>query len=182
MDTAPIDAAASPHLLIAAFLRAPRGPAFALLRDAVLGAPDYRFHDDALRRIEPLADTAAAAFLASLPGCMPGFLLTPRLHALAARCAQATGDAPRARYEALFAQGCIMGLLGAGSGDAAAPYPVTHVEDAHDLLAHLGLTALAWRRAAGGAGIVDIAELADGRRIHFDITSSATPIFGGAAN
>jgi hypothetical protein len=167
--------------LIGAFLRQARGPAFGRLRDAVLGSPDYRFGDDALRRLEPLARTAAPeVFLSRLPECMPGFLLTARLHLLAARCADRVGDALRARFERHFARCCLEGLLHAGTGAAETPYPVTHLEDAHDLLDHLGVQASSWQRLPGGAGVVDRARLEDGRELHFDVSGAASTPFAAA--
>lgn len=173
------------HDEIAEFLRAPAGAAFERLRQAVIGAPDYRFYDGALRALEPMASgqppEAPQAFLDQLPACMPGFLLTPRLHLLAARCARALGDEVRARYEVHFARSCLAGMLAAGTGDAEAPYPVTHVEDAYDLLDRLSTPAVAWQRRVGGAGILDCATLADGRSIHFDISPSSALSFDGRA-
>jgi hypothetical protein len=168
--------------LIAALLRVPSGASYLALHQAVVATPAYRFYDDTLRRLEPLAGSdTPAVFLLQLPSCMPGFLLTPRLHQLAARCAAATGDQARARYERVFARQCLAGLQLAGTGDILAPYPITHVEDAYDLLQQRGWRALAWQRQVVATGILDVALLDDGRRVFFDISASSVPRFGDGA-
>jgi hypothetical protein len=68
----------------------------------------------------------------------PGWLLSPKAHALAATVARHLGDQETERRETALYHRCIEGIMGTGDGTRERPYLVTHAGDDYDLIDYLG--------------------------------------------
>src|SRR5262245_6100057 len=121
------------------FFENPSGETFVRLRNDVLADPSYDFNSTDL---DELTDLLAAeeydAVPDALPGLMPGWLLSPRVHLLAALAAEKSGNAANAELERNVVRACLRGLLQSGDGTPQRPYLITHITDEYDLLEHFG--------------------------------------------
>ncbi len=158
------------------FLEAPTSASFLRLRNEIVAQPDYDFAADRLGELTALIDAGAfSAVPDKLTELMPGWLLSPRVHALAAYAAEKAGDPDRAQFERDFGLACLRALRDSGDGSRARPYPVTHVADEYDLLEALGKDVASQRQVSGDDGVFDLIVCKDGAELWFDVTVGATP-------
>jgi hypothetical protein len=155
------------------FLEDPTEVTFGRIREIVMSDPGYDFHaDDVAALDEQSVAGDHAEVLAAVPGMMPGWLLSPRTHLLAAYSAEQTGDAEAARWENYVARACLRGLLRSGDGSRERPYLVTHVADEYDLLDQLGKEPGEVRQVVTENGALDVITCSDGSELWFDATPS----------
>jgi hypothetical protein len=112
---------------------------FLSLRQAVAQGPGYdpdsRDIEEADALIEEGRIAEGYSFLRAM---MPGWLLTPRVHVLAAY-AYFKGNQFRSAEREIFLSDLIrQGILGTGTGEEARPYLILHGADAADVLARTG--------------------------------------------
>ena len=100
------------------------------------------------------------------------WLLSPRMHVLAAVAAEKLGDADAAALEREIAVRCVEGILSTGDGSAESPYAVTSTADEYDVLAYQTKT-FASQALVGGAAekTMDRITCTDGSVLHFDISA-----------
>jgi len=158
------------------FLAAPSVTSFLRLRDEVLAQPEFEFASDRLEEVLELVEAGQFAAVADkVAELMPDWLLSPRLHLIAARAAEQLGDADRAQFEHDVARACLQGLRDSGVGSRASPYQVTHISDEYDLLTMLGKEFASQRQTSGTDGTFDVITCQDDSEVWFDITAGAVP-------
>jgi hypothetical protein len=158
------------------FLDAPTPASFLRLRAEIVAQPEYDFAADRLGELTALIETGAfGAVPDKLTELMPGWLLSPRVHAIAAYAAEQTGEPDRAQFERDFGLACLRGIRDSGDGSRARPYPVTHVADEYDLLDALGKEVASQRQVSGEDGVFDLLVCTDGSEVWFDVTVGARP-------
>ncbi len=99
------------------------------------------------------------------------YVLSPRLHILAAKTAHGLEDDSRAAAERQIAGLCLRGMLITGFGTAEEAYFCSLLSDEYDLVArHLKRRVLDRRVIGWGARCYDVLHCSDGDEIWFDIT------------
>jgi hypothetical protein len=112
---------------------------FLSLRQVVAQAPGY---DPNSRHIEEadalLKEGRIAEGRSLLRAMMPTWLLTPRVHVLAAYAYSRSNQFRSAEREIFLGNLIRRGILGTGTGEEAYPYLILHTADAYDVLSPTG--------------------------------------------
>jgi hypothetical protein len=124
--------------VFAAFVKRPIQEAFLLLRTLLINLPPYQPYTNEIQRVEELFEEGQfPKARAAANKTMPNYLLTPRIHLIAALTADKQEDYEARETERMAYQACIEGILGTGDGTEASPYLITHVTDEYDILSWL---------------------------------------------
>ena len=157
---------------ISDFLTAPNGENFLRLRALIEDSPGYDVVSDGAERLATLVAAEEYGQAADLAAdLMPNWLLSARVHHLAALAAEKLGDEETAARERYLSRACIRGLLLAGEGTRERPYPVLHVSDEYDLLDALSKQPSSQRIDNQGDGPCDVVTCADGSEVWFDVAA-----------
>ena len=114
------------------FLTNPSGENFLQLRSLIAGSPAYLFVSDDDNRPAELVEAERYGEATDLfPDLMPNWLLSPRVHRLAAVAAEKLGDGDQAVRERYFSRACMRGLLLAGDGPRDLPPLQLGPQDVH---------------------------------------------------
>ena len=160
------------HDELQAFLENPTPRNYRTVRDAILGAPDFRAGGLGLAEVAELCDRGcfeqAQAKIADL---MPDWALSPRIHCYAAWAAQELGDQQEFELERFLLSTCMQGLLGSGDGSKSRPYLVSQTADVYDVLQAFARRASRQMLVESGAGrLFDVVLCDDSSEIWFDVT------------
>jgi hypothetical protein len=154
---------------ISDFLAEPNGENFLRVRAMIEASSTYGAGSDGDERLAAMVEQGdyveAQDFVGDL---MPDWLLSPRVHRLAAEVAENLGDeegAARARYMLLA---CTRGILLAGEGTRERPFPVLHASDEYEILDVMGKEPVDQRLVPGEEGPCDVIRCSDDSEVWFD--------------
>ncbi len=157
---------------ISDFLAEPNGENLLRLRAVIEASGAYDAGSDGDERLAGMIDQRAYHEAQDLvDDLMPGWLLSPRVHRLAAEAAENRGDeeaAARARY---MLRACTKGILLAGDGTEERPFPILHVSDEYEIIDVMGKEPVDQRLAGGEAGLCDVIRCSDGTEVWFDVSA-----------
>src|SRR5436190_22585888 len=157
---------------IMALLQSPSKEHYLALFDYVTARPDYDPYADDLRAIEQLFNEGKyAEAQAGLATHTPTWLLSPRMHLLAAAIAEKLNEKEAVDIERLFAFRCMQGILSTGDGTRAAPYVVTRVGDEYDVVMYQQKQLKMQSLVEEDGRALDQLQLQDGGEMWFDITT-----------
>jgi hypothetical protein len=136
-----------------------------------------------LEDLRVVSDAAVARCYRKLQrGCeelMPAWMLSPRVHYLAAVAAAGLGNDELWQLEHFQMQQCLSGLLATGTGFLENPYHCLYPTDMQDILVAVGREARAQHSVEGPQGRLDLVTCTNGVEIWFQppelaITSPAS--------
>jgi hypothetical protein len=153
------------------FIEEPTPDNYLRLRKLVLQDRSYRASatgfDDATLLIAQGRHTEAWTWL---KGAVTSWLLSPKVHQLAAEVAHALHDAESERREVLAYYRCIEGILGTGDGSRDRPYLITHAGDEYDLLEYLERKLRGQELVLSAGRSLERLDCQDGTELWFDLT------------
>ena len=104
-------------------------------------------------------------------GSIVKWLLSPRMHLLAAVAAEKVGDREAAELEREIAVRCIEGVVSTGDGSFDRPYLVTSTADEYDVLMYQDKTLQSQALLEDGDRRLDRMTCTDGSVLHFDVSA-----------
>ena len=166
--------------LVAAHLTEPTPESLHALRVAVRAAPGF----DPDLRVRERAERLLAAddhdgAVQVVEASMPGSIFSPGAHALLATAFERGGRSADASRHARLARAALDSILGTGDGSRERPWSVLRVSDEYDVVDSLGTRPTSQSLVRDGERAIDVITCADGRQLHFDVTSVLRPARGG---
>ena len=155
------------------YLQRPGLSTFLAAREACLNDMNFDPCTRILDEIERLTDEEMwSPAVQAVSDALPNYLLSPRLHLLAARVSRAMNEHETAEHESDVALALVEGILSTGDGSPEAPYLVMRTSDETDVMMRLGkdVRAKVLRRRNHRDYEVLVAE--DGTQVWFDITEA----------
>jgi hypothetical protein len=154
-----------------ALLREPSIESFAASRKAVIESGAYDPYSPELdQRAAWLEDGREARFLERLTELFPNFLLSPRLHFMAAHAALRLGMNERGSFERALGALCLRCIEATGDAGEERPLSVLRVSDEYDVLAGRGLKLKLQSLVQRPPRSFDRITCAGGEVLWFDIT------------
>lgn len=158
-----------------AYLEAPGPLTWAAANDAMFAHPDYAPRSMAMNHAEEALEAGELdVALQHLLDDMPNLMMSPNAHLLVGYIAEQQGDAATSELEMTLAMICAQGLLSTGDGSHGRPYTVQRVSDEYDVLRRLNVRPTEQSLVHEEGRSLDVMELEDGTRLHFDITRMFT--------
>lgn len=150
------------------FLETPTAAGFARLQRDLRREEDFCVDGQFVTRLARLWKQGRHAELRSETEEMPyAWIASPAVHLLAALVAEKFGDHDEVELERFLCESMLQGLADSGTGTQKAPYRLTYLTDAADLLAYFSLTPEKRRLVHISHGHLDVIRTTTGDEICF---------------
>jgi hypothetical protein len=162
---------ADANQLFRAFVNVPTRDNYLRVRRAITTSPNYDPYSSELGEIATiLAEKRFEDADTRMKKAMPGHILSPNAHLLAARIALRRGEKDRARSEMGLREKCLDGIASTGNGTAQRPYLVTEVSDEYQLLRRMLKVSRQQGLLHRDSRYFDHIQCTDGSEVWFDVT------------
>ncbi|MEX1040148.1 MAG: hypothetical protein WDZ51_05940 [Pirellulaceae bacterium] len=156
------------------FLETPTAAGFARLQRDLCREEDFRVDGAFVARLARLWKQGRYEELRSETAEMPyAWIASPAVHLLAALVAEKFGDHEEVELERFLCETMLQGLAESGNGTRKAPYRLTYLTDAADLLAYFSLTPEKRRLVRATSGHLDVVRTTTGDEICFLLPSGS---------
>ena len=163
-----------------AFANSPTPANFLSARAALLSQSQRPLTADDLSYLMELLDAGNPAAVSEAIIGLPAIAaLSPAVHVVAARAAEAAGDQEDCELERFLLVTCLEAILQTGDGTEEAPFVVTCTMDERHVCGMLGLVPRSQALASRRGNALDVIECENGASVWFDVSGLVSlPVLG----